>query len=118
MLALDQDNQNPSDEKSVVSVQGRQGNVTFRPYRDIKTRHIGADHDDGDDDHEVVSINQLYPELLCHIFSYLDTGSKGSAAQVLFSLLESCFYTNHNNPLTAASAPPQPFTVPWPTILQ
>lgn len=70
-----------SDENSVASVQGRQGNVTFRPYRDIKTKSasVGPNNESDDED---VCINNLYPELLCHIFSYLDNPTKGYAAQV------------------------------------
>ena len=70
------------EDSGLVSVQGRQGNVSFRPYRDIKTKVVqqqveGEEEGEGD-----TTVDNLYPELLCHIFSYLDTASKGSTAQV------------------------------------
>jgi len=78
-----------SEDSGMFSVQGRQGNVTFRPYRDIKTKTLHVHHqddaaEDGSDDTAVVAtcVDNLYPELLCHIFSYLDTVSKGNTAQV------------------------------------
>ena len=76
------------DEPGLVSVQGRQGNVSFRPYRDIKTRAVisqGAE-EEGEEGEEVSvrvdMVEVLYPEILCHLFSFLDTQSKGRAAQV------------------------------------
>ena len=80
-------------EEEAQTVQGRQGNVTFRPYRDIKTKPLlkrkfaELDNDvDEDGGKEVVEgatmAEDLYPELLCHIFSMLDTVSKGRVAQV------------------------------------
>ena len=89
-------------EEEARTVQGRQGNVTFRPYRDIKTKPLlkrkFVEHDDNnvDDehDHEVEQgatvAEDLYPELLCHIFSMLDTESKGRVAQVNI-----CFWCEH-----------------------
>ena len=68
------------EDSGLVSVQGRQGNVSFRPYRDIKTKVVQqqqAEEGEGD-----TTVDNLYPELLCHIFSHLDTASKGSTAQV------------------------------------
>ena len=72
------------EDSGLVSVQGRQGNVSFRPYRDIKTKVVqqqaeGEEEEEGEGD---TTVDNLYPELLCHIFSHLDTASKGSTAQV------------------------------------
>ena len=86
-----------SEDSGLFSVQGRQGNVTFRPYRDIKTKTLHVHHkndateDNTDDDAAVVAtcVDNLYPELLCHIFSYLDTVSKGNTAQVRKNILKS-----------------------------
>ena len=84
------------DEAGLVSVQGRQGNVSFRPYRDIKTRAVtsspGAEEEMEEGEEEEVSVRVdmlevLYPEILCHLFSFLDTQSKGRAAQVIISQL-------------------------------
>ena len=78
-------------------MQGRQGNVTFRPYRDIKTKplplkrkfvefdnDVENEHGGGkeDVDQGATMAEDLYPELLCHIFSMLDAESKGRVAQV------------------------------------
>jgi len=75
-----------------VTVQGRQGNVTFRPYRDIKTKQVknilissAADEQNFaelGDERIRTTVDILYPELLCLIFSFLDTQSKGRSAQV------------------------------------
>ena len=73
------------EDSGLVSVQGRQGNVTFKPYRDIKTKAAHVDQESrGATDTCLahVDIDNLYPEILCHIFSYLDTISKGTSAQV------------------------------------
>ena len=87
------------DEAGLVSVQGRQGNVSFRPYRDIKTRAVtsspGAEEEMEEGEEEEVSVRVdmvevLYPEILCHLFSFLDTQSKGRAAQVIISLSDFC----------------------------
>ena len=80
-------------EDDARTVQGRQGNVTFRPYRDIKTKPLLkrklVELDDVDEQEEgkeevegPTMAEHLYPELLCHIFSMLDTESKGRVAQV------------------------------------
>lgn len=81
-------------DEEARTVQGRQGNVTFRPYRDIKTKPVlkrkfveddNVDEDGGKEEAEVEGprmAEDLYPELLCHIFSMLDTESKGRVAQV------------------------------------
>ena len=80
-------------EDDARTVQGRQGNVTFRPYRDIKTKPLLKrklveldDVDEQEEGREEVEgptmAEHLYPELLCHIFSMLDTESKGRVAQV------------------------------------
>ena len=76
-------------EEEARTVQGRQGNVTFRPYRDIKTKPLlkrkFVEQDDNVEEEEVegaTMAEDLYPELLCHIFSMLDTESKGRVAQV------------------------------------
>ena len=71
------------EDSGLVSVQGRQGNVSFRPYRDIKTKVV-QQQAEGEEEEEAgdTTVDNLYPELLCHIFSYLDTASKGSTAQV------------------------------------
>ena len=82
-------------EEEARTVQGRQGNVTFRPYRDIKTKPLlkrkFVEHDDNNVDEDGGTMGEvegatvaedLYPELLCHIFSMLDTESKGRVAQV------------------------------------
>ena len=78
-------------EEEARTVQGRQGNVTFRPYRDIKTKPLlkrkFVEQDDnvegGKEEVEGATMAEdLYPELLCHIFSMLDTESKGRVAQV------------------------------------
>ena len=77
------------DEPGLVSVQGRQGNVSFRPYRDIKTRAVISQ---GTEEEEVSvrvdMVEVLYPEILCHLFSFLDTQSKGRAAQVNIRILQ------------------------------
>ena len=71
------------EDSGLVSVQGRQGNVSFRPYRDIKTKVVQQQQQQGEEEGEGdTTVDNLYPELLCHIFSYLDTASKGSTAQV------------------------------------
>ena len=91
-------------EEEARTVQGRQGNVTFRPYRDIKTKPLlkrkFVEHDNNVGEHggtleevEGVTVAEdLYPELLCHIFSMLDTESKGRVAQVniCFQLFIGC----------------------------
>ena len=79
-------------EDDARTVQGRQGNVTFRPYLDIKTKPLlkrklveldDVDEDGGKEEVEGPTMAEhLYPELLCHIFSMLDTESKGRVAQV------------------------------------
>ena len=80
-------------EEEARTVQGRQGNVTFRPYRDIKTKPLlkrkfveldnDVDEHGGKEEVEGATMAEdLYPELLCHIFSMLDTESKGRVAQV------------------------------------
>jgi len=79
-------------EDDARTVQGRQGNVTFRPYRDIKTKPLlkrklieldDVDEQGGKEEVEGPTMAEhLYPELLCHIFSMLDTESKGRVAQV------------------------------------
>ena len=87
------------DEAGLVSVQGRQGNVSFRPYRDIKTRTVtsslGGEEEMEEGEEEEISVRVdmvevLYPEILCHLFSFLDTQSKGRAAQVMISLSDFC----------------------------
>lgn len=71
------------EDSGLVSVQGRQGNVSFRPYRDIKTKVVQQQQAEGEEEGERdTTVDNLYPELLCHIFSHLDTASKGSTAQV------------------------------------
>jgi len=77
--------------EAVRTVQGRQGSVTFRPYWDIKTRPLKKRFIE-DEVQEVdgffggvqsnTRVGDLYPEILCHIFSLLDTESKGRTAQV------------------------------------
>ena len=75
------------EDSGLVSVQGRQGNVSFRPYRDIKTKVVQQQQQEGEEEGEgETTVDNLYPELLCHIFSYLDTASKGSTAQVIRSI--------------------------------
>ena len=80
------------DEPGLVSVQGRQGNVSFRPYRDIKTRAVisqGAEEEEVEEvSVRVDMVEVLYPEILCHLFSFLDTQSKGRAAQVNIRFLQ------------------------------
>ena len=75
-----------SDPDQLVTVHGRLGNVTFKPYRDIKTRsvNLSAGTENGDSS-TAITVDNLYPEILCHIFSHLDTSSKGRAAQVTIS---------------------------------
>ena len=78
--------------EGVRTVQGRQGIVTFRPYRDIKTKPIKkcyvVDQNHRGEEQSVFGRQQrtvaedLYPEILCHVFSMLDTESKGRTAQV------------------------------------
>ena len=79
------------EEPGLVSVQGRQGNVSFRPYSDIKTRALtspGAEEAEMEtEDEEAVSVRLdmsevLNPDTLCHLFAFLDTKTKGRAAQV------------------------------------
>lgn len=69
---------------------GRTGTVTFRPYTDL-ARAAGPPKkrfraDDPDESHLAAvsgtTVDHLYPELLCLLFSYLDVESKGRAAQV------------------------------------
>ena len=84
-------------EDLAVTVQGRQGNVTFRPYRDIKSKQVknilissAADEQNFaelGDERIRTTVDILYPELLCLIFSFLDTQSKGRSAQVIFCSL-------------------------------
>ena len=75
-------------EGDAMTVQGRQGNVTFKPYRDIKTKQVKLipdnQHQNMTDamDRVNTTVDNLYPELLCLIFSFLDTESKGRTAQV------------------------------------
>ena len=84
------------DEPGLVSVQGRQGNVSFRPYRDIKTRAVTSHQEEVEEEDEegeeisvrVDMVEVLYPEILCHLFSFLDTQSKGRAAQVNIRFLQ------------------------------
>lgn len=79
------------DEPGLVSVQGRQGNVSFRPYRDIKTRAVisqGTEEEEEEVSVRVDMVEVLYPEILCHLFSFLDTQSKGRAAQVNIRVLQ------------------------------
>ena len=79
------------DEPGLVSVQGRQGNVSFRPYRDIKTRAVisqGTEEEEEEVSVRVDMVEVLYPEILCHLFSFLDTQSKGRAAQVNIRILQ------------------------------
>ena len=64
----------------VLTVHGRLGNVTFRPYRDIKTRQVQRTSEERDN--TSTTVDNLYPEILCQIFSYLDTASKGRSARV------------------------------------
>ena len=77
--------------EGVRTVQGRQGIVTFRPYRDIKTKPIKkcyvVDQNHRGEEQSVFGgqrtvAEDLYPEILCHVFSMLDTESKGRTAQV------------------------------------
>ena len=82
-------------EEQAITVQGRQGNVTFKPYRDIKTKPIKNILASDTPEHSVTEsitrrttkVDNLYPELLCLIFSFLDTESKGRTAQVFFFIL-------------------------------
>jgi len=75
-------------EGDAMTVQGRQGNVTFKPYRDIKTKQVKLISDNQHQnmteamDRVNTTVDNLYPELLCLIFSFLDTESKGRTAQV------------------------------------
>ena len=74
-------------EPGLVSVQGRQGNVSFRPYSDIKTRALTSPGAEEAEDEEAVSVRLdmsevLNPDTLCHLFAFLDTKTKGRAAQV------------------------------------
>ena len=72
------------EEPGLVSVQGRQGNVSFRPYSDIKTRTEDMEVEETEDEASVkLDMSEvLNPDTLCHLFSFLDTKSKGRAAQV------------------------------------
>ena len=80
------------DKPRLASVQGRQGTVSFRPYRDIKTRVTLTSPADREDKEAGAVVELLYPEILCHLFSFLDTQSKGRAAQVIIQgyLLGTC----------------------------
>jgi hypothetical protein len=77
-------------EDPALTVQGRQGNVTFKPYRDIKSKQVKnilvsdtQEHNVTESiDRIITTVENLYPELLCLIFSVLDTESKGRTAQV------------------------------------
>ena len=70
-------------EDQLLTVHGRLGNVTFKPYRDIKTRNVLRASDEADNTTSPsMTVENLYPEILCHIFSYLDTSSKGRSARV------------------------------------
>ena len=77
-------------EDPAMTVQGRQGNVTFKPYRDIKSKQVKNILVSNTQKHNVTesidriitTVENLYPELLCLIFSFLDTESKGRTAQV------------------------------------
>ena len=81
-----------------LTVQGRQGSVTFRPYRDIRTKVV---QQAGEEELPTspTTVETLYPELLCHIFSFLSTESKGRAAQVLYSLLLLSALSSLSHPL-------------------
>ena len=80
--------------RQVMTVQGRQGEVPFKPYRDIKSKHVksavleenkdvaGSNHDENTFVTTSRTVDNLYPEMLCLIFSFLDTKSKGRTAQV------------------------------------
>ena len=72
------------------SPTGRTGNVSFKPYDDIrlnprkKFKYPGSDEEQEQGSApDTRTVEDLYPELLCLIFSNLDVQSKGRAAQVL-----------------------------------
>ena len=70
-------------QDQLLTVHGRLGNVTFKPYRDIKTRSVNRLSEEGDSSSSATTtVENLYPEILCQIFSYLDTASKGRSARV------------------------------------
>ena len=88
---------------------GRTGNVSFKPYDDIRRKPpkkrfwFGSSQDldpATESSPQTTTVDHLYPELLCLIFSELDTGSKGRVAQVslnnpscnIFVSRDSCFF--------------------------
>ena len=78
---VDVEESDNSEQAQLVTVHGRLGSVTFKPYRDIKTRTVTTVGEQADTA-SCLTVDSLYPEILCHVFSYLDTSSKGRAAQV------------------------------------
>merc|ERR1711936_497196 len=81
LVMVDVEESDNSEQAQLVTVHGRLGSVTFKPYRDIKTRTVTTVGDQADTA-SCLTVDSLYPEILCHVFSYLDTSSKGRAAQV------------------------------------
>ena len=107
------------EEPGLVSVQGRQGNVSFRPYRDIRTKDLtspGVEEEEMEtEDEEAVSVRLdmsevLNPDTLCHLFAFLDTKSKGRAAQVN-TLIVSIFDDNLQSRYLIWTAQ---LSFPWP----
>ena len=80
-MELELSNNRPDNQDQLLTVHGRLGNVTFKPYRDIKTRSVNKVSEEGDNKTST-TVEHLYPEILCQIFSYLDTASKGRSARV------------------------------------
>ena len=61
--------------------------MSFRPYSDIKTRALTSPGAEEAEDEEAVSVRLdmsevLNSDTLCHLFAFLDTKTKGRAAQV------------------------------------
>ena len=84
LVMVDVQESDNSEQAQLVTVHGRLGSVTFKPYRDIKTRTVTTVGEQADTA-SCLTVDSLYPEILCHVFSYLDTSSKGRAAQVIMN---------------------------------
>lgn len=82
----------PPPVDCILSPAGRTGTVTFKPYDDMRPpkKRFAFHGSKADGGSRTVSVEDLYPEILCLIFSKLDVRSKGRAAQVNF------IYCNQN----------------------
>ena len=74
----------PPPVDCILSPAGRTGTVTFKPYDDVRPpkKRFAFHGSKADGGSRAVNVEDLYPEILCLIFSKLDVRSKGRAAQV------------------------------------